>query len=365
MSEIGYLQNLEEDLLAAAWREALGREAGVKRRLRSGGYRPARGRGVKIALVAASIVVLLGTAGGVGYLALGGRSSEAPATRGLARLREQPALEAVAPGPAKGLAAGEATRSALDYLSANFAADVREESAKAAGGVGATGPGVLPQLGDGAKIIKTAEIAVVVEDGDFTDKFESAQFVATRYGGFIESSSTQGTRAGSIIIRVPADAFDDALADLRGLGRVDSQQIRGRDVTAQYVDLHARLSVSKARRDVLIDLMSRATSIEQTIRVQNALDDVQLRIEEIQGQLNLLNDQTDKATIRMSMREKSVEPEEIVENPSLSTAVDRSVAGFFGVMAAVVVGFGYLVPIAAVVVVAWFALRLVRRRRTA
>jgi len=146
---------------------------------------------------------------------------------------------------------------------------------------------------------------------------------------------------------------------------VDSQQIRGRDVTAQYVDLHARLSVSKARRDVLIDLMSRATSIEQTIRVQNALDDVQLRIEEIQGQLNLLNDQTDKATIRMSMREKSVEPEEIVENPSLSTAVDRSVAGFFGVMAAVVVGFGYLVPIAAVVVVAWFALRLVRRRRTA
>src|SRR3989304_3922308 len=106
MSEIGYLQNLEEDLLAAAWREALG-------------------RGVKIALVAASIVVLLGTAGGVGYLALGGRSSEAPAARGLARLREQPALEAVAPGPAKGLAAGAATSSALDYLSANFAADVR------------------------------------------------------------------------------------------------------------------------------------------------------------------------------------------------------------------------------------------------
>jgi type IV secretory pathway TrbD component len=71
------------------------------------------------------------------------------------------------------------------------------------------------------------------------------------------------------------------------------------------------------------------------------------------------------ATIRMSMREKSVEPEEIIENPSLSTAVDRSVAGFFGVMAAVVVGFGYLIPVAVLVLVVWFVVRQVRRQRTA
>ena len=132
-----------------------------------------------------------------------------------------------------------------------------------------------------------------------------------------------------------------------------------------YAISHARLTIAKARRDVLLGLMEKATSIEQTIRVQNALDEVQLRIEELQGQLKLLNDKTKFATIALAMREKGVEVEPAVENPSLGHAVDRSIAGFFGVVATVLVGLGYLVPIAVVAAVIWFVVRLVRRRRAA
>jgi hypothetical protein len=54
-----------------------------------------------------------------------------------------------------------------------------------------------------------------------------------------------------------------------------------------------------------------------------------------------------------------------VQNPSVGTAWDRAVAGFFGVIAAVVIGVGYLVPIAIFALLVLFVVTLVRRRRAA
>jgi len=103
---------------------------------------------------------------------------------------------------------------------------------------------------------------------------------------------------------------------------------------------------------------------QQTIRVQNALDDTQLRIEELQGQENLLDDRTSLATIRLRMREEGVEPTE-VETPSLPNALERAVAGFVGMIAAIVIGIGYVIPFLLIALVAWFVVVRVRRRRGA
>jgi hypothetical protein len=146
---------------------------------------------------------------------------------------------------------------------------------------------------------------------------------------------------------------------------VKVQAIHGQDVTSQYVDLQARLRIARARREVLLKLMQKATSIEQTIRVQNALDETQLRIEQIQGQLNVLNDQTSLATITVALREEGVEPAAKVENPSIVTAFKRGVSGFVAVVGAIVTGLGYLLPILAIVLIWWFVAARLRRRRVA
>ncbi len=174
-----------------------------------------------------------------------------------------------------------------------------------------------------------------------------------------------GAVDGSIVMRVPAPRFAAALRDLRALGEVEVQTIRGEDVTAEYVDLRARLRIAKARRAVLLGLMDRATTIEQTIRVQNALDDTQLRIEELQGALSLLEDRVAYATIRLELHEEGVTPEAPIRNPSIPRAFDRAIAGFFGVVAGTIVGLGYLVPILVAAAVVWFVVRRVRRRRAA
>jgi hypothetical protein len=220
-------------------------------------------------------------------------------------------------------------------------------------------------VGDFSKVIKTGRMSIVVPHGSFGENYTKIGDVADALGGYVSESSTSGGRSGFVTLRIPANRFQQALRSLRSLGRVEAESIQGNDVTAQYVDLQSRIDIAKARRTVLLRLMDRATSIDQTIRVQNALDDVQLRIEELQGQLNVLNDRVDQATIRVSMREAGVKmhsAETSVETPSIGDALDHAVAGFVSVVAGVIVGLGWVIPTLLVLAALWFLVTRVRRR---
>jgi hypothetical protein len=224
----------------------------------------------------------------------------------------------------------------------------------------------------GPHVVKTASLDLLVGKDGFEEAFEQAQLVAGRYGGFVVSSSSGGTRvrSGNLVLRVPNESFERALADLRDLGRVEGESVSGEDVSAQFVDLEARLRTWEAQEAVLLRLMDRATSVEDTLRIQRELQDVQLRIEQIRGQLRVLRDRTELATITVTVREPgAVIRREIAareRRPDLGEAWARAVDGFLGVVFVVVVGLGYLVPIAALAAAAWFARRRwVRTRPTA
>jgi hypothetical protein len=239
------------------------------------------------------------------------------------------------------------------------------------GAMGATGAPteppsdeVVPGAPAVSRVIRTAELAVVIPRDAFDERFGEAVDVAEAQGGFVADSRSR-SRAGSLTVRVPAANFDETLRELRALGTVEVESVHGEDVTADYVDLHANLRIARARREVLLGLMADAVSIEQTIRVQNALDETQLRIEQLQGQLRLLDDRTSLATIGLRLREQGVEPEPRVEKASIPNAFERAAAGFVGVIAAIVIGLGYLIPILVLGLAAWFVVSRVRRRRAA
>jgi Domain of unknown function (DUF4349) len=254
-------------------------------------------------------------------------------------------------------------------------------AAGSTGGFGATGAaaeapshGVVPELGYDdtvrgpaaqalSRVIRTAELSVVIPRDAFDERFGEAVDVAEEQGGFVADSRSR-SRSGSLTVRVPAANFDETLGALRALGTVEVESVHGRDVTADYVDLHANLRIARARREVLLGLMADANSIMQTIRVQNALDETQLRIEQLQGQLRLLDDRTSLATIGLRLREQGVEPESEVEKASIPNAFERAAAGFVGVIAAIVIGLGYLIPLLLLGLAAWFVASRLRRRRT-
>ena len=217
----------------------------------------------------------------------------------------------------------------------------------------------------GPSIIKYGDIAVVIEVGDFDAAFDRATGVATRYGGFVLSSSVSGgdRRSGFLTIRVDAADFDRAMADLRGLGDVERESISGQDVSMQVVDLEARLASWKAQREVLLRLMDDARTVADTLKVQVELQNVQMNIEQIEGELTYLEDQVDLATINVAIREPGAD-EGIDDRPRIGDAWNLAVEAFLRVIVAMIVGLGYLVPVGVVLVaVGWGVRRYLRRKR--
>jgi len=303
--------------------------------------------------VAFSIIGFLSLAGLIGYLATsgvlsgGGASGESAPAAGATR-----ALDEAVVG--------------LDSVESDTTpGEAMDVQAGLSGGGSLAGVGNLPPIGPA--IVKTASISIEVKKDGFESAFNAATLIAGTYGGYVESSSTAGTKtqSGELTIRVPSSSFDLAMADLRGLGTVEGQTISGQDVTAEFVDLDSRLRTWETQEVVLLKLMRQATSVEATLRVQRELQDVQFRIEQIKGQLRVLDNRTSLATIQVSIREPGaarVEQAAAGERPSLGEAWERAVNGFLGVIFAIVVGLGYLVPVTAVALAGWFGYRRLRPR---
>jgi len=231
---------------------------------------------------------------------------------------------------------------------------------------GATGLDVaLPAIGP--KIIKDATLSLDVKKGSFDQRFQQATQIAGRHGGFVASSQTSEgrRRSGSIVIRVPADQFEAALGELKGLGKVRTQGVSGQDVTAQFVDLQARLRNWETQETVLLKLLAKSKTIDDSVKVQRALQDVQLAIEEIRGQLRVLGDQTDFSTITVSMTEIGAIVKPPTKKPSLVRAWHDALDGFVAVIAAVVIGIGYLLPVVLIglaIFLGWWGYRRYRTR---
>lgn len=320
---IGYLLEVREDLLTAAWRPDRGGRRHTLSRWRWSGPR----------LVAAASVFCLLAAGATGWLVTR-NGADVQRANTLAHALAVPSASPV-PGAPPGVP--DAARSATG------------------------GPNAVPVI---SKIVRTANLSVVVQSDSFGKAFADASRVPDEFGGFVETSNT-GTRSGSITMRIPSDRLGEALDRIRALGHVEAQTIAGKDVTADYIDLAARLHIAKARRLVLLRLMHKANSIAQTIRVQNALDDTQQLIEDLQGGINVLEDRTSFATIQLGLREEGVQPATHVVKPSIPGAWQRAIAGFIGVIVAVIVGLGYVIPLALLAGLAWLIVARVRRRRIA
>jgi hypothetical protein len=313
-----------------------------------------------IAAVAAVLVI----AGGIGYAVTNGQGDAAGQASGARAGAVTVRLESASPAPAEPRPAADQATAADQALAADAGATSNAESA--AGGADAAAASIGRGIPEVSKVIKTADLSIVVPADSFDARFHDATEVAEELGGFVESSN-EGVRSGRLIMRIPARSFNEARSELKALALanegVKREVIDGLDVTAEFVDLKARLEILQARKDALVELLNEATTLEAILRLNNVVDDVLTRIEELKGQIRLINDQTSKATVSLSMREEGVSVTPVVEKPSLGSALSHGIAGFLSVLYAIVVGLGYLIPVAVIAILAWLVAGAARRRQ--
>ncbi len=80
------------------------------------------------------------------------------------------------------------------------------------------------------------------------------------------------------------------------------------NVTTQYVDLQSRLKNLQTEQQRLLQLMSQAQNLADTLTIQDKLTDVEGQIEQIEGQINDLNGQTAYSMVTVNLASTAPAP---------------------------------------------------------
>ena len=210
------------------------------------------------------------------------------------------------------------------------------------------GPGAaLPGL-DGAKIVKTAELGLSTED--VREAASRAQDVASRFGGSVTSSRTNGgdgTVSADLVLSVPSGEFEAALDALRGLGEVTTDTVGGEDVTEEFVDLQSRERNLIAAEESLLRLYDEVRSVDDALSIERELTDLRGQIETVQGRIQYLEDRTSASRIALEIRhaEKPADARPAWEPFRAAAIAWNASLGFLGGVASAVLS---------VVVFAWW-----------
>lgn len=156
------------------------------------------------------------------------------------------------------------------------------------------------------KVIKNGSLSVQV--GSVDTAFAEMGKVAGEMGGMVADSHVDqvvgGAKQGTLTLKVAVGQFDEALARLKTLAAVVvSEDVSGTDVTAQVIDLQARINNQRAAEATLQSLFDRAVKISDVIEITDKLAAVRSDIESLEGQMRYLNSQTDMASITVFMTE--------------------------------------------------------------
>jgi cell division protein FtsL len=164
-----------------------------------------------------------------------------------------------------------------------------------------------PPSGD-AKLVKSAYLSLLVKNMDEA----SLQITALRVrlggqpGNASFSEYERGVRTGNVTIWVPSARFDEAMVEIKKLAlRVENDNTTVSDVSAQFVDLSARLKILKAGEEALVEIMKRSGKISEVLEVTRELNNTRTQIEQIQGQLDYLSRQVDLSSISIALREEA------------------------------------------------------------
>lgn len=217
------------------------------------------------------------------------------------------------------------------------------------------------------KVIQNADMTVEVKD--VAGSLDRVTKICEENGGYLVSSNVsrdeEWTRAEANI-KVPYDKVNKVAGEIEGLGEMTFKKTSTEDVTEEYYDSQARLTVMKKKEERLLALMDGAKTVEEIIAVENELSGVQGDIEVLEGRLKYLNNMTSYSSIHITLC-KAVPGSLEVPQGTLGKAGQAfvsSVNAMVDFLSNLFIGLISFVPWAVLLVLGYLILRaLVKQRR--
>ncbi|MFJ9726589.1 DUF4349 domain-containing protein [Streptomyces sp. NPDC101209] len=218
----------------------------------------------------------------------------------------------------------------------------------------------------GSDIIRTASLTVQVRD--VPKALDQARTATENAGGYVGDETTtrdpRGHEHTRVVLRVPAEKYDEVLADLQGTGRLLERTSKAEDVTDQVVDVDSRVRSQRASVARIRELMDRATKLSDVVQLEGELGSRQSDLEALLAQQKSLKDRTSLATITLSLSGAPAKKAAKDDEPGFVDALAGGWGAFVTMLRWLAVAFGAVLPFAAVAaVLALLWLRVLRPRR--
>jgi hypothetical protein len=176
----------------------------------------------------------------------------------------------------------------------------------------ATASTSAPQLATQTAPMIAHSVSLTVQVRDLSSARAALEALLARHHGYA-AQLTVNTAEGSSrnlqsSLRIPDSELASAIAEMRALGRVETETQSGEEVTQQHADLVARLQNSRETEQRLRDLLAQRTGkIDEVLQVEEEIARVRGQIEEMEAQQKVLEHRVDFATIELQLTEQYLE----------------------------------------------------------
>ena len=164
------------------------------------------------------------------------------------------------------------------------------------------------------RVIRKATI--ILKSTDVRAAFLKAQLIVRPASGeYVQDSALIGegeAAQANLTLRIVADRLGDVLNELRQLGQVTSERKEGQDVTAQVVDVEARLRNEERVEVEILELLERRREapLKDILAMRDKLAEIRREIERLTGQRLQLSKMVSLATVLVIIRASDApEPE--------------------------------------------------------
>jgi hypothetical protein len=238
----------------------------------------------------------------------------------------------------------------------------------------------IMQPGVNRKIIYEGNIEARTKN--FEEDLDTILTKLKEYGGYQQNASVSGTkpaewqdrgRSARLELRVPSEHFDDFMNVLKGLGETVSTSVNGRDVSEEYFDTQSRLKTLRTQLARLEALLEKASTLEDIIEIENAIENTTSRIEDLEIQLRNYDSLIDYSIVIVYLTEvnamQAVKPTDEPLGERITNAfydVLNVLAKFGeGLLIFLIGGSPILVPLAIVGIVLIIVFRVRRKKKAA
>jgi hypothetical protein len=220
---------------------------------------------------------------------------------------------------------------------------------------------------DKRKVITTATLAIQVKS---LDKAKNALTeTAVKSGGYVNDSSVQtlegGEKSGTVVLKIPEQRSDDVMKEIRLIGTVLSEDMKGQDVTEEYTDLNSRLRNLTKEENRLLDILNMGKTVTDVLQVERELARVRGEIESITGRVKMIDSLAAYVTITINLTEKG----QLAHAPNFWNTNETVIAAWSAFLSTIRALLGVLIwlaifsPLAIAFIVLWHVRKRIRARR--